>query len=220
MQIDLKKLMKPGLRIFVSAVGNPTRMMSNVVMVRDVDIAVSIPTKGEYFYTLATGTTAEISFFSGSGSYTFSTSVLKRIMINGIPVLLLGVPKDIDRSERREYLRVSTLFPIKLVLTELEGENKNMKVVNREYPALCVDISAGGIQIDADSSKRIPLADGVVMDIDFLSALEDIRRLKGVAVRAPRTPSDGWGIKFAELSKNAETKISKYIFKKQREKPK
>jgi c-di-GMP-binding flagellar brake protein YcgR len=220
MQIDLKKLMKPGLRIFVSAVGNPARMVSNVVMVRDADIAVSIPTKGEYFYTPAAGTTAEISFFSGSGSYTFSSSVLKRIMVNGIPVLLLGVPKDIKRSERREYLRVSTLFPIKLVLTELEGEDKNMKVVNREYPALCVDISAGGIQIDADSSKKIPLADGVVMDIDFLNALEEVRRLKGVAVRAPRTPSDGWGIKFSELSKNAETKISKYIFKKQREKPK
>ncbi|MDR2105726.1 MAG: flagellar brake domain-containing protein [Deferribacteraceae bacterium] len=220
MQIDLKKIIKPGLRIFISAVGNPARMSSTVVKVRDADIAVTIPTKGSYFYTIAKGTVADISFFAGSGSYTFSVAVLKRIILNGIPVLILEFPKEFERSERREALRVSTLFPIKLVLTELEGENEKVKVVNREYPALCVDISAGGIQIDAQSSKVVPLADGVVMEIDFCNALEDINRLKGVAVRAPRSPGDGWGIKFADIGKNAETKISRYIFRKQREKPK
>lgn len=220
MQFDLKKLMKPGLRIFVSAIGNPAKMVSNVVTVRDADIAVTIPAKSGFFHTLASGTAADISFFSGSGGYTFSANVLKRVMLNGVPVLILDMPKDVNRSERREYLRVSTLFPVKLVLTELEGENEKMKVVNKEYSALCVDISAGGIQIDAASSKIIPLADGVVMEIDFLNALEDIHRLKGVAARAPRNPNDGWGIKFADISKNAETKISRYIFKKQREKTK
>jgi c-di-GMP-binding flagellar brake protein YcgR len=195
-------------------------MISYVVMVRDTDIAVTIPTKGEYFYTLATGTIAEVSFFSGSGSYMFSAPVLKRILLNGAPVLLLKFPKDIERSERREYLRVSTLFSIKLILTELKGESENVRVVNTEYSALCVDISAGGIQIDADSSKKIPLSDGVVIEIDFCSALEEIDRLKGIAVRSPRNSGDGWGIKFSDLSKNAETKIARYIFKKQREKPK
>jgi c-di-GMP-binding flagellar brake protein YcgR len=218
MQIDLKKLLTPGLRIFVSAEGSPAKMISGVVAVRETDIAINIPSKNGYFHALAKGAIAEVNFFVGSGNYTFSSAVLKRILLNDAPVLILSFPKDIQRSERREYLRVSTLFPIKLIITELTGENESMKVINKEYSALCVDISSGGIQIDADSSKRVPLSDGTVMHIDFCNALEDIDRLKGVAVRAPRNVNDGWGIKFSELTKNAETKISRYIFKKQREK--
>ncbi len=69
---------------------------------------------------------------------------------------------------------------------------------------------------NAACSLKIPIKTNLLIDIDFNGALDGLRRTKGIATRPPSGDGKGWGIKFTQLSDNAQDKIIRYVFKRQR----
>jgi c-di-GMP-binding flagellar brake protein YcgR len=201
-------------RVSVSANGYPPNMVANVLGYTVNGVAISIPCKDGYFHLIPKNTEVNIAFFSGSGQYSFTSKVKKRVLLNDTPVLLIDKPTKLVRSERREYYRIDTLFSVKLILATTVGEGRDRQVLATEYSAMCVDISAGGIRLDNVSSHTLPLKKGMTLIVDFKNAIEGINRLKAETVRPPRTNTDGWGLKFVNLSDANEAKIARYVNKK------
>ncbi len=210
---DVKGVLLAGVKVFLSIESATVSgtMEASVAAVSGSEVALTVPVKDGYFHPLAKDTRLEVFFYGGSGRYFFRTTVLGRILLDNKPVIVCSMPLSLTRTERREFYRVDTLFHVKILITELTAE----RVTTDTYNALCVDISGGGMQLDAEHSKAIPLKLNEICDIDFCEALEGMGRAKGMAVRRPAAGKTGWGIKFTKISDSDRDKIIRYVFKKQ-----
>lgn len=215
---DAKGIIRTGLKIFFSAdmsSGQDSMMVAEVVAVSPAGFATSIPVKDGYYRPLSIGTPIEGYFFSGTGQYFFASTIKNRIFLEDQPVLVIEIPDMFLRTERREFYRVDTFFPVKIIVTGLKGEGDLLHVESNEYSASCVDISGGGMGIDVRSSQIIPIIQNQEVEIDFCGAIPGLSKCKGIAVRKPNGCELGWGIKFIKMSDSDRDKVIRYIFKKQ-----
>jgi c-di-GMP-binding flagellar brake protein YcgR len=210
----ITQILRLGVKLSVSAKGFPQNMITNVLGYTSKGVAISIPCKDGYFHPIPKNTEVKVTFFSGSGLYSFISKVRRRVLLNNTPVLLIDKPVKLVRSERREYYRIDTLFSVKLILTTVFDEGRDRQVLATEYAAMCIDISAGGMKLDNVSSHTLPLQKGMMIIVDFKNAIEGINRLNAEAVRPPIADTDGWGLKFVGISDANEANIARYVNKK------
>ena len=214
---DVTNVLHSGVVMFISteAVGASEPMQASVVAVSDDEFALTIPIKDGYFHTLAKDTKFEAFFYRGSGKYLLKTVVQGRVLLNNKPVLVCSMPLSLTRTERREYYRVDTFFPVKVLITSVVNTAEGQRVVTDTYNAHCVDMSGGGLQLDPVHSENIPLKLNETVEIDFCEALTEMSKAKVIAVRPPVSGKAGWGIKFTKILGCDRDKIIRYTFKKQ-----
>lgn len=212
---DVKGLLQGCETLYIATDSVSEAMVTVMVVVGSNEFAITIPIKDGFFHPLAVGTPVNAYFYSGSGRYYFETKVVNRVHFEELPVLVLDFPEFMYRTERRQYYRVDTLFPVKVIITSLVGDGDLKRVDIQEYDTRCVDLSGGGLQLDRKLSRGIPLRLNLQVDIDFCEALPGLSRATGVVVRKPIKGRSGWGIKFTKIFDSDRDKIIRYVFKRQ-----
>lgn len=174
---------------------------------------ISIPVnEGEYLMLNHHEEVELYNYVDDLSLYKLTCNVIGKVVDNNIPLYKMSLPKDVKKVQRRNYVRVNMLHPIKYV----KGDSNNLN--DKEMlPALLLDLSGGGMRI----KLREELYTGDIISAQ-LNSDELAINAKGKVVRKEKC-NDGrfvYGISFWQLDNISRENIIRSVFKimrKQRE---
>ncbi|WP_163193198.1 flagellar brake protein [Clostridium thermarum] len=175
------------------------------------NFSISLPVKNGVYMTPVVGQMLEMLYYDNLNVYKFEALVLGRKTENAVPQLLLSLPQNVVRVQRRKFVRVSTISYIKYSKYSNEELNKisledNIQFTNK---GILLDISGGGCRLS--TGQRLQLKDIIVTDIP---TDKGTIRVMGEVVRVEKQPDDNYycGINFTIIDERTRDRIIQYIF--------
>lgn len=171
-------------------------------------ISIGVPVVEGQFIPLREGAILQITLADAISAYTFSTSIIKRITFP-IPTFLIEFPNKINKVQRRKFVRVAAIRPLKYQIMESEG------FFCEDKKGFVIDLSGGGMLFKA--KERIP-----EKTILLLKAAigENDMEITGIVNRANKEEDKDSFIvaaEFYEMPEKVRDKIVGYVFNLQRE---
>ncbi|MBL4932946.1 flagellar brake protein [Clostridium paridis] len=160
---------------------------------------------GEYLFFVE-GQKLSMLFNDENNIYKFETTVIKRTLVNQMPLYKLEIPENYEKVQRRDYVRIE--FVQKLQYVRLSDKNEELD--NEYKAALLLDISGGGLRMK--SKEKNSINDKVLINISFEN---EIVGIIGRIVRISKSEDKEfiYGIKFDENQRSSREKIVRIVFK-------
>jgi c-di-GMP-binding flagellar brake protein YcgR len=168
------------------------------------------------------GTTVHINYMRPDAMYTFKVRVRKG-EVYPRPLLLVDIPPQVERVQRRRYVRVDTPNMKISFRTFVE----DVAYADNEEPfavAKLFNISAGGLRFDSDD---IQVPKGEIVELELLLEGYKFQHVLGEVVRSielkkrnrsgDEIPFYSHGINFIQIHRVQKEKIFSYVFKRERE---
>lgn len=211
--VETKKYMKIGHRVEIALAHDQdeTYYTSKVEDFDDQYLTIAMPTDKGYPVIPAIGEVIFGRLRTSEGVFKF-VSVFIDKAAKPIPVLRIMLPKEMDKHQQREFVRVETRIPVKVCF---EDEDKNL---SDPYVTYSKDLSGGGIRIvmdrDVEAGSRVHVTTSELPGIGVLRIYcEVVRTVKAVA-----NGKIYWmGTKFIDLPQAMQRNLIRFIFQKQRE---
>lgn len=194
-------------------------LKSRVSDIRDTVALIDLPFSEETGRTgfIEAGTACEVWYIAKDGSrYDFRSSIVGR-QLQPLPALLLELPaaEKINRTQRRNFLRIETGVDIAVKLTD--------SVRSYHFVARTIDLSGGGLSFRCADSYRIQEGDTLQLwmslpvkngQVQHASAvLEVVRQVPGQEKGYPQWLSG----KFVQISEVDRAKVVRACYERQLE---
>ncbi|MEG0772960.1 flagellar brake domain-containing protein [Clostridium sp.] len=178
-------------------------------------IYIGVPMNGGMYYPLNKGDIIEAYYKDNRGNvYKFNTVVTGR-KFDKIPLLMIEMPSEVYKVQRRTFVRIDHLFDISYAPIKEVIENPTKKVLKEDFiKGYALDISGGGMRIKI--STEVKLGDYLMVSVPIG---DEIFLAVSKVVRVERDLENKFlicGIAFKELNNNTREKIIEYIFKNMR----
>lgn len=180
--------------------------------VSDNFFSISIPMIEHEYLPIEVGTTISIVHYDERGNlFQYESTVIKRVIENNLPQLIMSKPVNIRKIQRRNFVRVSMLQVIEY------GKTKFKEVDKLNKKAFLMDLSGGGMRIKV--KDELQKGDKIAARIVYENAEYTV---KGEVVRIELTADRQreCGINFNHINENTRENIIKIVFdvmRKQRE---
>jgi len=187
---------------------------SNIQDVTEEYIAISIPMSSGTYVPLSRGAIIDVIYYEKENLFKFKSSIIGRRFEN-IPILLISQPKEINKIQRRKYVRVPLIS---------NGKYKNLKNAPKTNPAtiekseyakaVLVDLSGGGMRVKV--SEEIKVNDFLL--VSLIVKKEEVL-IVGQTKRVQKDDDGRFicGLSFEFLDNLTREKIIKFIFQLMRE---
>lgn len=179
-------------------------------------LLIAIPVTDGVYLTLNAEDVIDQVFYDTKGNvFKYKTKVIKRVTDNQIPFYKVTLPYNVEKIQRRDYVRVNTAESIEYKLDE-----KMKKYEKDETPygkGLLLDLSGGGMRFIG--SKEVSHGSIIKANVKYENETVEV---KGKIVRVEKTKDKKfiYGISFMDISNSAREKIIRLVFtimRKQRE---
>lgn len=180
---------------------------SNIENVDDNSIHISIPIKDGKYIPLRVGEQIEVFYYYKNDIYKFYSVVTNREM-DRIPLIIITIPEEIFKIQRRKFVRVPIICNIEYFI---EGNSASLKPLK----AIMIDLSGGGMRIKV--SEEIKLGNKVNTHIPIGN---EKLILKGEVVRLEKDQDKKknlCGVSFTDLDERKREKLIRFIFQVMRE---
>ena len=188
-----------------------------LVRVQDMEagrLRVDQPIVDQHVLHLEVGTPLNVHFHRADGSYEFETYIIGKDQLN-MPCLILAEPKDVVRTQRREYFRVDTSIKVTL------APDQPSKVMDPgPFAAEIINISAGGakIKVKPEDFKKYGRNGSQFLlsfDLPTRASLKDVR---SVLVNLQKFPDElcYFHVAFLDFEDALRREIVVYNFHRQR----
>ena len=183
---------------------------------KEESLLISIPVINGIYLTLNAEDVIEQIFYDSKGNvFKYDTKIIKRVTDNQMPFYKVTFPYNIEKVQRRDYVRVNTLESMEYKLDE-----KIKKYENDEIPyekGILLDLSGGGMRFKANKE----FSSGNIIRSKVKYEDQNIE-VKGKIVRVEKIEDKKYiyGISFMDISNSAREKIIRLVFtimRKQRE---
>ncbi len=170
-------------------------------------ISIGVPVAEGQFIPLREGTKLELFFTDEVSAYSFSTSIIKRISLP-IPTFIIEFPNKINKVQRRMFVRVPVVRPLKYRILEKEG-------ISEEKNGYMIDLSGGGVLFNSQEklpSKTLILVKTTLGTVDI--------EVPGLVIRCIKEDDKDLykvSVQFHEIAEKIRDKIIGYVFEVQRE---
>src|SRR6056297_605726 len=148
-----------------------------------------------------------VYFYGEKAVYKFESRVKKRYK-DPIPLIVLNIPEEIKRIQRRQYFRLKVNKDISYKLVQ-DDEHKQQEEDYKKTQI--VDISGGGVKMVLNDDLKKGDIIQILLKIDSLKE----KAITGKVVRFI-TSEDGYtkfaGIKFINIKRSIQDKIVGWIF--------
>ena len=160
---------------------------------------------GEYLFFVE-GQKLSMLFNDENNIYKFETTVVKRTLVNQMPLYKLEIPETYEKVQRRDFVRIEFVQNLQYVRLS----DKNEEVDNEYMSAVLLDISGGGLRMK--SKEKSTTNDKIMIKISFDN---DVVNIIGKIVRVSKSEDREYiyGIKFDENQRSSTEKIVKIVFK-------
>lgn len=192
---------------------------SNVQDITDKYIAISVPTREGVYVPLSKDSKIDVMYYKDDSAYRFTTFVTGRKK-DKINLILLSIPENVRKVQRRQYFRVPLSAYVSYVnLTKYSKSiKKDIKDINIKYiekdeklfsKALIMDISGGGVKLSSEKTCSV----GDIILLEILLEQKPVF-VKGKIVRKEYDEQcrNLCGILYIDMEQNMREKIIKYIF--------
>lgn len=186
-------------------------------------IEIAIPSKQGHLLPLPEQTWFHGKIVDAICLYIFKAKILKVELKKGVPTWVVEMPKEIEKTQRRCYIRIDIRLPLSLKIVpgnqkewQIDGKNYSPKELeNHVWEMTTKDISGSGAKII--SKYSIPAGTNVFITVSLqehgeFTTLAEIVRCELV------NPELGlfWiGVQYIGLSERERDKVVRYVFKKQ-----
>jgi len=187
---------------------------SNIQDITDDYIAISIPTNTGEYVPLSKGSLIDVIYYEEENLYKFKSIVIGR-KFEKIPILLLAIPDEIKKIQRRKYVRVPLITTVKYVNLKNEPKTDPRSIEYNTYSkAIIVDLSGGGMKVKV--FEKIKLNDYLLVS---LTINEEEIFLVAQAMRIAKGEDGRFicGLSLNFLDNATREKIITYIFQLMRE---
>lgn len=170
-------------------------------------LSIGVPVSEGQFIPLREGTRLELIFADEVSAYSFTTSIIKRIALP-IPTFIIEYPNKINKIQRRKFVRVPIIRPLKYRILDKDG-------VSDPKNGYMIDLSGGGLLFNAQ--ENLPSKTIVLMQTTIGS--EDLE-IPGLIIRSTREDDKDMyrvSVQFHQISEKTRDKIIRYVFDLQRE---
>lgn len=117
----------------------------------------------------------------------------------------IEIKSKVERFERRNYYRLSTMNPIRIIKTDSE------KVISGKT----LDLSGGGMQIK--SEEKLNRGEKLLIELDLKGEFLELDSEVVSIVEGINSKEEKYGIKFVDIGEKVRDKIISYIFSIQRD---
>lgn len=182
----------------------------------DKSMLIAIPVIDGVYLTLNAEDVIDQIFYDNNGNvFKYNTKIIKRVTDNRIPFYKISFPYNLEKIQRRDFVRVNTAESM-----EYKLEEKTKKYEKDEKPykkGILIDLSGGGMKFKA--SKEFERGDIINANIKYEDEKLEVR---GKIVRVEKTEDKKYiyGIYFMDISNSAREKVIRLVFtimRKQRE---
>lgn len=180
--------------------------------VSDNFFSISIPMIEHEYLPIELGTTISIVHYDERGNlFQYESTVIKRVIENNLPQLIMSQPVNIRKIQRRSFVRVSMLQVIEY------GKIKFKDVDKLNKKAFLMDLSGGGMRIKVkdELQKGDKIAARIVYENTEYTVKGEVVRIELTTDRQREC-----GINFNHINENTRENIIKIVFdvmRKQRE---
>ncbi|WP_088226089.1 flagellar brake domain-containing protein [Desulfosporosinus sp. FKB] len=200
----------PGLRVdLVVPEGEYTgKYRTRIEEVGETFIAVGTPFEKSNLVPLRIGTNLKLIFWDEVSAYSFSTKIKQKIAVP-IHMLLLELPETIVKIQRRNYARVTAIYPFIFQRVTLEGLSDHLK-------GTMLDFSGGGLRFLTEN----PVEDQSILDVSLeltdgrMQTKVRVLRIEEIEDRNPQRYCVS--AEFIEISERSRDRIIRCVFEKQR----
>lgn len=187
---------------------------SNIEDVQDEVIAISIPIKEGQYLPLRKGERVEAIYYAAEEErYRFDSVVAGR-KVDGIPVILIFKPKNLELIQRRNHVRIPFLSEIQCIKLDksinIEYKNQYLDENGEVYvKGTVLDLSGGGMKLKLKEELKLRDKIEVKLTLD-----DEEFELIGEIVRAELMEDKTYlyGVNFIEIDKKTNEKLIRCIF--------
>ncbi|WP_160670750.1 PilZ domain-containing protein [Clostridium sp. C8-1-8] len=176
---------------------------------------INIPvSEGEYL-TVPRGIDLEFMSFCDDGDvYKFKSTIISRSQENNISMYVMANPFEIQRIQRRDYVRVKVAQIINYITGDYSLADIDELRLNN---AILLDLSGGGMRVKV--KEQIAKGDKIISQLKY--GTQELF-VKGTVVRVEATEDKKWiyGVVFDEIDERTRDRIIRMVFdimRKQRE---
>ncbi|AFM40567.1 putative glycosyltransferase [Desulfosporosinus acidiphilus SJ4] len=203
------KKLSPGLSIILEVLEGEYKgkYRSRIEEVEEMFITVGAPfVKGDLI-PLRLGMELNVVFWDEISAYSFSTKIVKRAA-DPIYILVLDMPGTIVKTQRRNYVRVTSIFPLIFQLPS-EGLSKN-------YKGTMLDFSGGGIRFLTEKHVEEESILNVHLEFAKEGIATKVRVVRTEEIEDSKPKRYRVSAEFVEISERTRDQIIRHIFEIQR----
>lgn len=194
----------------VEVYNNNIGFKSTVQDIRADGYVISIPTVNGEYLSIDIGEELELMVYADKGCvYSFNSKGIGRTIENKIPMYILSKPYNVNKIQRRDFVRVDTVQVI--------GYQKYTDDNGKYKEGLLLDLSGGGMRLKI--SEKLNYREKIKIRLK-----DDLNQLlvEGEIVRIQKTDDSRYiyGISFTEIDNITRERVIKNVFaimRKQRE---
>ncbi len=210
------EILKVNTKIEITSQKDNTVYKSIIQEIGKEDFLIALPVYKRIPLHLYKNDVVYIYIYTDDACYIFYTEVLGVKKEDDLIFYVLKNPNDIQKTERRDFVRVKKTFLIEYEEFDRK-KHDNFKNVLPKKKAYTVDISGGGIQIVLYGSILIDtlLVLNIPLDVDdeeiVVKALGQVVRIEKSYIN--NRYCNKIGIEFVDILERDRDLIIKYIFK-------
>lgn len=186
---------------------------SRIEDVKENDLYLSWPTDGGSRVPLHGGESLQLSFTREDAIYGLEVSV-KKTLTQPFPMVVVQLSTPIQRTQRRENVRVRALLPVELI-GEIEQTNPDEDPQIIRIKTNTLDISAGGFAI----RHKDPIPMGAIFEtkLSLPGSSEPIKVTAkvvrcGAQLDIQKIRVHQLGMMFVSISESLRSRIVRYVF--------
>jgi len=207
------------LRIEISVLENSETAFKSIIQgVGENTFTIQAPTKRGETLLLHNGDKVKISFFANGAYYFFDTMVVGRVVERDIPLYRLAVPADMERVQKRNYVRLDIVLEIHYQKQVASKETGELVPAGPKVQAFTRDISGGGMQFISKEQLAVNSLISIELQVADWKGRKKTVAVLGKVLRVERLESHQrrWsvGVVFDEINERDRDAIISFIFRK------
>lgn len=182
--------------------------ISKVADITEKIIKVTVPYVHGEIIPLRANITVGMHFTGEQAAYSYKTRILGRDDEEDVPLLILALPEEKYRIQRREFFRLEVKEKASYRLL-----NKELEPVSELKETYTIDISGGGVKILINDL----IEKGTLMELYLqIPGLENVAIISRIVNIFDLSDGLAVGVKFVEIDRYIQEEIISWLFDYQR----
>lgn len=206
--MDYRKKLIPGLAVdvVVSEGDLAGQYKTHLDEVGEKILSIFAPVVQGELIPLREGTPVELIFWDEVAAYVIETTIIQRIAVP-VPLFVLELPDEINRVQRRNYVRVSAYYPLSFRYVNRQG-------LSNPIQGTMIDLSGGGMRFQ--TSEKVDKGAILLANLDLPSGIMQVSARVCRVDKIEDSKNYSISVDFYQISERERDRIIRCVFDLQR----
>lgn len=206
--MDYRKKLIPGLAVdvVVSEGDLAGQYKTHLDEVGEKILSIFAPVVQGELIPLREGTPVELIFWDEVAAYAIETTIIQRIAVP-VPLFVLELPDEINRVQRRSYVRVPAYYPVSFRYVNRQGLSNPIK-------GTMIDLSGGGMRFQ--TTEKVDKGAILLANLDLPSGIMQVSARVCRVDKIEDSKNYSISVDFYQISERERDRIIRCVFDLQR----